>query len=175
MGLKYLLQKIIPERKHIQDHKHIRHFGDWLHDPNIWHLTRRSSAGGVAIGLFWAMMPLPLQTIFAAATAIFMRMNLPLSVIFVWVTNPVTAAPIYYLAYKLGSVLLNEPIQHVTFEFSMYWMTETLVHIWQPLMAGSVLLAVSSAAIGNVAIRILWRVLALRKWNQRQSNRSRYL
>jgi len=174
MSLKSHLQKFIPERKHIQEHKHLRHFGDWLHDPDIWHLTRSSSAGGVAIGLFWAMMPLPLQTIFAAATAIVMRMNLPLSIIFVWVTNPVTAAPIYYLAYKLGSVLLNEPIENVNFDFSMHWMTETLVHIWQPLMAGCLLLGVFSAAIGYVAIRVLWRVLSLRKWNQRQSNRSRH-
>lgn len=168
MSLKSLLQRIIPERKQIQEHRHLRHFGDWLHDPNIWHLTRRSSAGGVAIGLFWAMMPLPIQTIFAAATAIVMRLNLPLSIIFVWVTNPVTAAPIYYLAYKLGSVLLNEPIQNIAFEFSARWITETLIHIWQPLIAGCLLLGVCSAAIGNVVIRVLWRILLLRKWNQRR-------
>lgn len=174
MSLKSLLQRVIPERKHIQEHKHLRHFGDWLHDPDIWHLTRRSSAGGVAVGLFWAMMPLPMQTIFAAATAIIIRVNLPLSVIFVWVTNPITGAPVYYLAYKLGSVLLNEPVQNVAFEFSIHWMTETLVHIWQPLMAGCLLLGVCSAAIGYVAIRVLWRMLALRKWNQRRSNRIKY-
>lgn len=173
MSLKLHLQKHIPERKHIQEHKHLRHFGDWLHDPNIWHLTRRSSAGGVAIGLFWAMMPIPMQTIFAAATAIFLRLNLPLSVIFVWVTNPITAAPVYYLAYKLGSVLLNEPIQKVAFEFSMNWMTDTLIHIWQPLMAGCVLLGVCSAAIGNVTIRLLWRILLLRKRERRRLSRSK--
>jgi len=171
MSLKLHLQRYIPERKHIQEHKHLRHFGDWLHDPNIWHLTRRSSAGGVAIGLFWAMMPMPIQTVFAAATAIILRLNLPLSVIFVWVTNPITAGPIYYLAYKLGSVLLNEPIQKVAFEFSMQWMTETLVHIWQPLMAGCLLLGVFSAAIGNVTIRLLWRILSLRKWKKRKQGR----
>ncbi len=173
MSLKLHLQRYIPERKHIQEHKHLRHFGDWLHDPDIWHLTRRSSAGGVAIGLFWAMMPIPLQTIFAAATAIFLRLNLPLSVIFVWVTNPITAAPVYYLAYKLGSVLLNEPIQKVAFEFSMNWMTDTLIHIWQPLMAGCLLLGVFSAAIGNVTIRVLWRILLLRKRERRRLSRSK--
>lgn len=171
MSLKSHLQRYIPERRFIQEHKHLRHFGDWLHDPNIWHLTRRSSAGGVAIGLFWAMMPIPGQTIAAAATAILLRLNLPLSIIFVWMTNPITAGPIYYLAYKLGSVLLNEPIQNVAFEFSMQWMTETLVHIWQPLMAGCLLLGVFSAAIGNVAIRVLWRMLSLRKWEQRKQDR----
>jgi len=172
MGLKSLLQRYIPERKHIQEHKHLRHFGDWLHEPDIWHMTRRSSAGGVAIGLFWAMMPLPMQTVFAAATAIILRLNLPLSIIFVWVTNPITAAPVYYLAYKLGSVLMNEPIQNVDFEFSIHWMTDTLVHIWQPLMAGCLLLGVFSAAVGNVAVRVLWRILALRKWEQRKLGRS---
>ena len=174
MSLKFLLQRVVPERKHIQEHKHLRHFGDWLHDPDIWHLTRRSSAGGVAIGLFWAMMPLPMQTILAAATAIIIRVNLPLSVIFVWVTNPITAAPIYFLAYELGTVLLNEPVQHVAFEFSIDWMTDTLVHIWQPLMAGCLLLGICSAAIGYVAIRLLWRMIALRKWNRRRTNRIKY-
>ena len=173
MSLKSHLQKYIPERKHIQEHKHLRHFGDWLHDPNIWHLTRRSSAGGVAIGLFWAMMPIPMQTIFAAATAMLLRLNLPLSVIFVWVTNPITAAPVYYLAYKLGSVLLNEPIQNIAFEFSMNWMTDTLIHIWQPLMAGCLLLGVFSAAVGNVIIRVLWRILLLRKRELRRISRSK--
>jgi uncharacterized protein len=171
VSLKSYLQRYIPERKLIQEHKHLRHFGGWLHDPNIWHLTRRSSAGGVAIGLFWAMMPIPGQTIAAAATAILLRLNLTLSIIFVWMTNPITAGPIYFLAYELGSVLLNEPIQKVAFEFSMQWMTETLVHIWQPLMAGCLLLGVCSAAIGNVAIRVLWRILSLRKWEQRKQGR----
>ncbi len=172
MNLKSLLQRYIPRRKYVQEHKHLRHFGDWLHNPNIWHLTRRSSSGGVATGLFWAMMPIPGQTIAAAATAIFLRLNLPLSIIFVWVTNPITIAPIYYLAYKLGSVLLDEPIQEDMFQFSIQWMTETFVHSWQPLMAGCLLLGVFSAAIGSVAIRLLWRVLSLRKWNQRRSNRT---
>ncbi len=171
MSLKAFLRKYIPEKKHIQEHKHLRHFGDWLHDPNIWHLNRGSSAGGVAVGLFWAMMPLPLQTVFAAATAIFLRVNLPLSIIFLWVTNPITAAPIYYLAYKLGSVLLHEPIQKFHFEFSMHWVSETLVHIWQPLMAGCLLLGISSAAIAYVSIRLLWRILLLRKRDLRRNGR----
>ena len=171
MSLKSYLQRYIPERKLIQEHKHLRHFGDWLHDANVWRLTRRSSAGGVAIGLFWAMMPIPGQTIAAATTAALLRLNLPLSIIFVWMTNPVTAGPIYYLAYKLGSVLLNEPIQEVVFEFSMRWMAESLVHIWQPLMAGCFLLSVCSAAIGNVAIRVIWRILSSRKWEQRKQGR----
>lgn len=171
MSLKLLLQKYIPERKRIQEHKHLRHFGDWLHDPNIWHLNRGSSAGGVAVGLFWAMMPIPLQTIAAAGTAIILRVNLPLSIILLWVTNPITAAPIYYLAYKLGSVLLHEPLQKFSFEFSMHWMTETLIHIWQPLMAGCLLLGISASAIGYVSVRILWRILLLRKRDQRRNSR----
>lgn len=174
MSLKSLLRRYIPERKHIQEHKYLRHFGNWLHDPNIWHLTRKSSSGGVAIGLFWAMMPIPGQIIAAAITAIFLRLNLPLSIIFVWVTNPITIAPIYYLAYKLGSVLLDKPIEKVAFEFSTHWMTEVLFHIWQPLIAGCLLLGICSAAIGNVAIRVLWITLSLRKWNQRNTNRGKH-
>ncbi len=172
MSLKSHLQRYLPERKLIQEHKHLRHFGNRLHEPNIWRLTRRSSAGGVTIGLFWAMIPIPGQTIAAAATAILLRANLPLSIIFVWVTNPITAGPIYYLAYKLGSVLLDEPIQKVVSEPSTQWVAKTLVDIWQPLMAGCLLLGVCNAAIGNVALRVIWRILSSQKWKQRKQNRS---
>ncbi len=169
MSLKAYLQKLLPAKQYIQSHKHLRPLHYWLHDPDIWHLTRRSSASGVAVGLFWAMTPLPMQTIFAAATAIWLRVNLPLSVIFVWATNPITAAPIYYLAYKLGSVLLDEPIRTVSFDLSKAWVTDTIFVIWQPLFIGCFFLGVCTATLGSITVRVLWRIVLLRK---KRHNRS---
>ena len=40
----------------------MRLFSNYLYDPNIWHVHRRSSAGGAAIGVFCAFIPLPIQT-----------------------------------------------------------------------------------------------------------------
>lgn len=159
MSLGYYFRKYIPQKKHIQKHAHLRYLGNWLHNPNIWRLKRDSSAKGVAIGLFWSMMPIPMQTIFAAITAIFLRANLPLSIIFIWTTNPITAPPIYYFAYKLGGRLLNQPVSNITFDFSLYWLTETVAHIWQPLVIGCLLIGILSAIIANITIKILWSTI----------------
>ena len=39
--------------------------------------TNGPVAGGLSIGVFFAMMPLPLQTIFAALVAVRLRVNIP--------------------------------------------------------------------------------------------------
>jgi uncharacterized protein (DUF2062 family) len=64
MSLRSFFKRLLPEPHRIRDHRHLRHFGDLLHDPNIWHLNRRSAAGGIAIGLFWITNPLTFAPIF---------------------------------------------------------------------------------------------------------------
>lgn len=154
----------MPEHHKFREHEHIRLFGSLLHDPNIWHLSRRSSAGGVAAGLFCAFIPLPIQTITSAALAILFRVNLPLSVLFTLVTNPITIAPIFIFSYKIGTIILGVPEKQVEFEPVLH----KLIHIWEPLFLGSFILASISALIGYIAVRMLWRLTAVRKWEERR-------
>jgi len=164
MSLKSFFKRFMPEHHKIREHEHIRLFGSLLHDPNIWHLSRRSSAGGVAIGLFCAFIPLPVQTISSAALAILFRVNLPLSVLFTLVSNPVTLAPMFIFAYRLGTRILDVPERQVEFEPVMH----KLIHIWEPLFLGSFILASISALVGYVVVRMLWRLTAVRKWEERR-------
>ena len=113
MVLKKFFKRILPEVHQIREHKHLQIFGDILHDPHIFHLTRRSVAGGVATGLFVCFLPMPGHMILAALVAIKLRVNLPLAVILVWITNPVTMPPIFYLAYKLGNYIRMGWICHI--------------------------------------------------------------
>ena len=39
----------MPDHKLIREHKHLRIFGSMLHDPNLFHLNRRSVAGAFAV------------------------------------------------------------------------------------------------------------------------------
>ena len=168
MSLRPFLKRFLPEPHKVKEHKHLRFFGTLLHDPDLWHLTRHSSAGGVATGLFCAFIPVPIHMIVAAAVAILLRVNLPLAVIFTWLTNPLTFAPIFIFAYKTGSSLLNKPVRQVSFELSFQWASETLIHIWKPLLLGCLILGSLSAIIGYISVKLLWRLSLVRMWENRR-------
>ena len=171
MNLRSFFKRLLPEPHRIRDNRHLRYFGDLLHDPSIWHLNRRSAAGGIAIGLFCAFIPLPVHMIVAAAFAILLRVNLPLAVVLTWITNPLTFAPVFYFAYQVGSWLLHEPVLNIDFEFSIQWVQEIFVNIWEPLLLGCVILAVLSSLTGYFATILLWRILLLRQWSGRKTRK----
>ena len=169
--MRSFLKRYMPERQKVQEHKILRYFGSLLHDPNIWHLTRRSSAGGVATGLFCSFIPLPVHMIVASALSILFRVNLPLAVLFTWVTNPLTIAPIFIFAYELGTKILNRPPRHINFDLSFHWLAQKLIIIWEPLLLGCFILATLSALTGYLAVRLLWRLSSIRKWEERKNRR----
>lgn len=166
--MKRIFTRFAPHRTAIQNHRHLSLFGKLLHEPNLWHITRHSAAGGMANGLFWAFMPFPGQTVLAAAIAIYFRVNLPISLLAVWLTNPVTMYPLFFASYKLGAIILQLPPRHVHFVFSWQWFTGTLTDIWQPLLLGCFILGSLTAGAGYYAIRLLWRIAAVRKWEERK-------
>lgn len=70
----------------------------------------RSIAGGLALGTFIAFTPtVGVQLILAFVIATFFNMNRPAAMIPVWITNPVTVAPIYTFNYWLGTKIWDGP------------------------------------------------------------------
>lgn len=168
---KKLIRRYLPNPHKIRDHKHLRLFGRLLHDPNLWHLNRRSVSGAAAIGLFMAFVPMPLQMIPAAALAIYFRVNLPIAVALVWLTNPFTMAPVFYFCYHLGAWVLQTPVQPVTLELSLEWLTSEFHRVWQPFLLGSLIVSAVSAATGYFGMRLLWRWHVIRDWETRRKAR----
>ena len=130
---RHLIKRYTPDPVELKKHKVLRHLGVLLHDENLWHLNRRSVSGGVAAGLFWAMIPIPVQMVIAALSAILFRINLPISVALVWLTNPLTIPPVFYTNYLVGTWLLGEPADVGEFQMSVEWITAELGAIWKPL------------------------------------------
>jgi uncharacterized protein len=168
--LKRYLKRWMPEKHKLREHRHLQLFGHLLSDPNLWHLNRRSASGSFALGLFCAMLPIPMQMVVAAALAILIRVNLPISVALVWITNPLTMPPIFYFNYRIGTWLLDTPHLH-RFEPTLEWFSRELAIIWQPLLAGSLVMGVVSAFIGFCFIRILWRLHIIRYLQHKQRER----
>ncbi len=131
---KRLLKRYLPDHREIRDHKHLQFFGDRLHDPNLWHLNRRSVAGAMGVGIFIALLPTLGQMVVAAAAAIWLRVNLPIAVAMVWITNPVTMPPIFYSTYKVGAWLLGIPPSAFEIELSWDWLlheTNAILALWR--------------------------------------------
>lgn len=169
--VKRWLRRITPDKETLHRHKHLQIFGDLLHDGNLWHLNRRSAAGAFAVGLFVMYLPIPFQMVVSAAVAILVRVNLPLSVALVWITNPITMPPMFYLAYLVGASALGQPPTHEEFHLTAEWLSNSLRELWAPLLLGSVLCGIFCASLGYAAIQILWRWHLIR---QIRIRRARY-
>ncbi|WP_344955266.1 DUF2062 domain-containing protein [Zobellella aerophila] len=168
---KKTLRRLMPDPGTIKNNKHLQLLGDRLHDNNLWHLNRHSAAGAFAVGLLCTWMPIPFQMLLAASLAIFFRVNLPLSMVLVWVTNPITMPPMFYFAYRLGSFLLDKPHHYQHFELSLSWLTNAMSTAGPPFLLGCGVLGLASAATGFMVIHGLWRWTVLRRWKRRRQNR----
>lgn len=165
---KRIIKKYFPDSKAIREHKHLKIFGALLHNPNLWHLNRRSFAGAIAVGLFIAFIPLPTQMLIAAAAAIILHVNMPVSVATVWVSNPITIPPMFYGAYWIGTTLLDIPPDSQDFELSIGVLMSSLGDSWKPFLLGCLVLGTASAALGYAVARGIWRWMVIKKWLDRQ-------
>ena len=175
MGLRGFFKRILPEHHTFRHHQQLSLLGNILQDPNIFHLNRHSAAGGVAIGLFLAFIPVPGQMLLAALLAIYLRVNLPLAVVFVWVSNPVTIPPLFYLSYKTGAFILQKTPRQLIFEPTLAWISEKIVAIWDVLLVGCLTLGLLAALTGYAVVKFLWRLAIIRKWEERKDKNRRNL
>jgi uncharacterized protein (DUF2062 family) len=164
---KKFFKKYVPAADELKNKKHFQCLGSLLHMPSLWHFNRQSVSGGFAVGLFMAWVPLPGQMILAALAAIFFRVNLPISVALIWITNPVTIIPLFSFAYKLGSWVLGEKPQIENVKMSMEWLMNSIGQIGLPITIGSLILGIVSALIGYFSIQLLWRIHIIRRWKER--------
>jgi uncharacterized protein len=122
-------------------------------------------AKGFALGIFIGMTPtLGLQMLIAIFFAMLLRENKIAAALGVWITNPVTAAPIYALEYETGRRMLQmAPLrfpEELTFEAMKLFGWELMV----PLLFGSLIYGIFCAIIAYaLTLRLIpffktWRV-----------------
>lgn len=166
------LKKILADLN-LKEEKSFSIFGDLIHDQNLWHMRRRSVAGACAIGLFCAFIPIPFQMVLAGGLAIILRCNLPISVALVWVTNPITMTPLFFLAYKVGTFLTDTHLGPFDFELSLNWLFTELRERWKPFLVGCLFSGTLAGLFGFIVARILWRIRVVTFWNKRKLRKIR--
>lgn len=182
MPRKYF-RKYLPTHQTIISNRWIAWCGPWLKHHNLWHLHRRSVAGGVAVGLFAGLVPGPLQILTGVALSILFRVNLPVAALTTLYTNPLTIVPLYYLAYRYGAlVTMTDTAEHKFAVFTMAghdltsWipaMFDWMLSLGKPLAIGLPLLAVTLAAAGYLLVDNAWKLYVRLTWRRRLQQRKR--
>ena len=118
-------------------------------------VNRRMITRGVAVGLFWGFIPMPMQMLAVMATTPFLRFNVPIAISMVWLSNPITMPPMYYMEYLTGNFLLGrEGIDDI--ELTMSWFADNFDDILVPLYVGTAFYSIVVTAIIYVVLNRLW-------------------
>lgn len=183
MPRKYF-RRFLPSHDYIKENRYVAWFGPRLQHHNLWHLHRRSVAGGVAVGLFAGLIPgsNPVQFAAGAVLAIAFRVNLPISVLVTLYSNPFTIVPLYLTAYALGHLVLMQSgggmlppafsLQGKEFSEWLPAALEWLASLGKPLLVGLPLLAVLLALIGYLAVDLAWQLYVRCAWQRRRARRA---
>jgi len=146
---------------------YLKPFDFILAHPVYFSSSRRGVGGGLWLGLFVGLLPIPGQTLVAVLGAVLLRVNVPVAAIAIWISNPVTFVPIFYLAYRIGALILNIPIEAMPAEPSWAWLSEEIALRWKPLMVGSLIMAVSVASTAYLIFSVVWHVLTVSRYRKR--------
>jgi len=173
MSLRERLQHYIPSREQIFGNRWLAWLSPWLHDPKLWHWSRRGVALGVALGVFFGLLVPIAQIPLTVAAAIVMRANVPAAAASTLITNPITFGPIYYGAYQLGAWVTGEdvPVTSATkLSAQKIGTVDDDASLWQrfvglgkPLLVG---LSITATLIGLFTyglITLIWRWRTLSK------------
>ncbi len=146
-------------RKH-QRHEqpwYLRPFGPRLKDRRLTGIARRSVAPALAIGLFVAWLPVLGHLAIAALLAVAFRANIIIAAVTTFVSNPLTIGPMVYVNYRVGEAILQTGSRGMNFEPTLAWFADEFLRVWQPLVFGSLIMATACAAVGYVAVNVIWR------------------
>lgn len=166
--MKERLRKLIPSREALREISALRPVAHLLNHGELWHFNRRSVSGAAFVGLFSAFIPVPSQMLLAALIALVFRVNLPISVSLVWITNPITIPPMFYASYRLGAWILGMDRDQAGLEFTLDSLVSNFFTIAEPLFVGAVLCGLVSGSLGFTVTHFLWRNRVARKWRRRQ-------
>jgi uncharacterized protein (DUF2062 family) len=182
-----LFRRFLPDRERIQSNRWLRWLGPGLMHPRLWHFSRRGVAIGVSLGVFFGLLIPIAQIPFAAGFAVLMRANVPAAVASTLVTNPVTFAPVYMLAHRVGSALLGEPDAAPAVVPSApvvpapeaspvevrWWRSawDGVLALGKPLLLGLLVMAVSAGVLAYATIMLAWRIRTGWQWRRRRLRR----
>ena len=112
------------------------------------------------------------QFLFAVAFAVWLRGHIAVAAAATLVTNPLTFAPLYWLAHRIGSALLGRSRAQAQADAAIVeaqvqataatqgWLSatwEAMLSAGAPLVVGLAVMAIAGALLGFALVWLLWR------------------
>ncbi|HEV7632181.1 MAG TPA: DUF2062 domain-containing protein [Steroidobacteraceae bacterium] len=152
-----LIRKFLPHPDTLHRRWYFRIFGSRIRDSRLWAVNRRSITAAFGTGLAICFLPLPLHLPLALLVAILLRLNVPVIMGTTLLVNPLTAVPIYYTAYRVGTFALGQSPGRFAFELSWDWLQNGLGPFWKPFLTGCMICALIVGYGGYLTFELIWR------------------
>lgn len=137
-------------------------------------INRRLVTRGIAVGLFWAFIPMPMQMLAVMATVPLIKFNVPIAISMVWLSNPFTMPPMYYMEYLTGNFILGyENLENI--ELTIDWFGDNIDKIFVPLYVGTAFYSIVVTGLIYLFTNRLWikSVHAERKARRRKNRQKK--
>lgn len=120
-----------------------------------FNVNRKMITKGVAIGIFFAFIPMPMQMLAVIAVTPFMKFNVPIAMAMVWLSNPFTMPPMYYMEYLTGNFILGyEGCSDI--ELTLEWFSNNMGNIFVPLYVGTAFYSILVSTLVYILLNWLW-------------------
>jgi uncharacterized protein (DUF2062 family) len=166
--LREFLKRLTPSADSLKSRWFLRLFGERVAHPGLWSLQRRAVTGAFGAGLAICFVPLPVHLPLAALAAIVWRLNVPAIFATVFLVNPLTALPIYYAAYRVGTLALRVSPRRFAFHPSWEWLQHGLGPAWKPFLIGCLICSVVAGFSGRFGLEFLWRARVRSRYRNRR-------
>jgi uncharacterized protein (DUF2062 family) len=167
-NVKKRLKKYFPTHQSFKNSKELKSMKSFLKSDHFWSYDCQPVARGVAAGLAGAVIP-GFQFFYSVILVIILRGNLPIALACTLVTNPLTAIPITYFIYYIGTLIIkngsaeNFVIKDFQWSFSnfhSFWqnLTAWLMQFGKGFLVGLPIVSVAFGLVGYFATLLIWKI-----------------
>jgi uncharacterized protein (DUF2062 family) len=162
-------RKLQPVVSRLRGRWYFRLLGPRITDSRLWGLNRRAITAAFGAGIAIAFIPLPIHLLLGLAAAVIWRLNIPAIVGTLLLLNPLTAVPVYFVAYRVGALLLGVRPGRFAFELSWNWLQNGLGGVWKPFLLGCLVCGVFGGYLAYRALELAWRFSTVNRLNARRN------
>lgn len=165
---RHLFVKFRPFAAKLRESRWVKVLGPKLIDPRLWSLNRRAITTAFGAGIAISFIPLPVHLPVGLIAAMVWHLNVPAMLGTLLLLNPFTVVPVYYAAYRVGTLLLGHAPGAFHFELSWAWLQNGLGSIWKPFLLGCLVCSVVCGYLGFRLLELAWRISTVNRFNTRR-------